>query len=106
MTRLDSPPKPSRNLDALDSVKIEQDYSKVFTEDMGYIDDKFFEASGLRSPRGKMGASSNPMAAREGQLMKKISELQLELQECRNLVKGLRDEGERVRQQWQEEVSR
>jgi hypothetical protein len=35
-------PQDSKGFDIIDSVKMENDYSKVFTEDMGIIDDKFF----------------------------------------------------------------
>ena len=51
---------------------MENEQSKVYTEDMGFIDDNFFEApSALRSPKNnnKMGMSQN----REALLMKKIS---------------------------------
>lgn len=43
----------SKGFDLIESAKVE-DYSKVFTEDMGVIDEKFFEASSpFRSPKHK-----------------------------------------------------
>lgn len=68
--------QPNPNPIIMDSVKVD-DYSKVFTEDMGVIDDRFFEASSpFRSPKNNM-RNSNNNNNREAQHLKRISELQL-----------------------------
>lgn len=57
-----------KGFDLVESAKVD-DYSKVFTEDLGVIDEKFFEGSSpFRSPKHKPVQNG-----RETQLMKKIA---------------------------------
>lgn len=82
----------NRGSDMAGSMKIENDYSKVFTEDMGVIDERFFEdSSPMRSPKhGKNFQLQNSLVNREAQMLKKISELQIENNEFKLLIKKLK----------------
>ena len=65
--------------DKQDAVINGMEYSKVFTEDIGAIDDRFFENSG-RSPTNNPANYQNHsnISKANPQLLKRIGELQLE----------------------------
>lgn len=91
----------SKGFDLVESAKVD-DYSKVFTQDLGVIDEKFFEGSSpFRSPKHKPIQNG-----REAQLMKKIAELQIESQEYKTLVRKMRQEMEGVKRISEEEKSK
>lgn len=70
-----------KKMDIIESAKFaDNEYSKVYTDDLGPIDDKFFEQLSPKrgSPKNNKNVSfQSNLINREAQLMKKISELQL-----------------------------
>jgi chromosome segregation ATPase len=85
----------SKGFDVIEG-RVENDHSKVFTEDMGVIDSKYFEESGARSPKHN-SPKAQQRINREAQLMKQVSQLQLELQDCRTACKRHSEEMDSLR---------
>ena len=70
------------------------EYSKYFSEDMGPADELFFmENSAPRSPKNM---TRQPQSANH-QLMKKIGELQVEIDQYKNTIKAMTDEIQKVK---------